>query len=361
MGKGILLPFSWLYGALVKWRNYLYDKGIKKSARFDIPIICIGNITVGGTGKTPMSEYLIRLLSASFQTSLLSRGYRRRSRGFVMATESSSACDIGDEPLQIHRKFPDITVAVQEKRAEGIRHLRQVKPDTEVILLDDAFQHRAVKPSLSLLVIDYGRPVFDDCLLPAGRLREPVQGMKRADIIVVSKCPENLSEGDRQAFVSRLRPEKGQGVFFSHIRYTAVLPAYPDKCRFAGGQPSTLKESGIPLLAFCGIGSPQSFSDYIRQLDERAEVITFPDHHRYTDKDIQHLVSASRKVRENNGLVITTEKDFCRLPELPLAEELASCLCYLSMEVKFSGEQETLFNQMITKHVRTFSTSCRMD
>lgn len=359
MKKGVLLPLSWLYGALTKGRNYLYDHGIKASASFGLPVVSVGNLTVGGTGKTPLVEYLIRLLGASHRTALLSRGYKRLSRGFVLADKASTACDIGDEPLQIHRKFPDTAVAVHEKRAEGIRRLLQLRPETEVVVLDDAFQHRAVKPSLSVLAIDYRRPVFDDWLLPAGSLRESRQGMKRADIVVVTKCPENLGDEERKAFIARLQSEKRQQVFFSHIAYTAVCPAFPGENRPARIDPMDLKDSGRPLLAFCGIGAPQPFAEYVRQLDKQAEVISFPDHHRYTGGDLERIAKAARSAGGQDALILTTEKDCCRLAHLPAARQLADNLYYLAMEMRFCTEQEeTLFNQLITEHVRTFSPSC---
>lgn len=362
MKKGVLLPLSWLYGALTKGHNYLYDHGFKAAASFDLPVISVGNLTVGGTGKTPLVEYLIRLIGASRKVALLSRGYKRLSRGFVLADKTSTARDIGDEPLQIHRKFPDMAVAVQEKRAEGIRCLLQLRPETEAILLDDAFQHRAVQPSLSLLAVDYHRPVFDDWLLPAGSLRESLRGMKRADVIVVTKCPEYLGDEERKSFIARLGSEKRQQVFFSHIAYTAVCPAFPEKSPLTPVDPLSLKDSGRPLLAFCGIGSPQPFVEYIRQLDPQAEVLTFPDHHRYTDSDIARIARAAMPVREQGGLILTTEKDCCRLADLPAAGQIADCLCYLGMEMQFcTPQEETLFNQLITEHVRTFSPSRRVD
>lgn len=358
MKKGVLLPLSWLYGALTKGRNCLYDHGIKASASFSLPVVSVGNLTVGGTGKTPLVEYLIRLLGASRRTALISRGYKRLSRGFVLADKTSTSCDIGDEPLQICRKFPDTAVAVHEKRAEGIRRLLQLRPEIEVVVLDDAFQHRAVKPSLSLLVIDYHRPVFDDWLLPAGSLRESRQGMKRADIIVVTKCPEKLGNEERKAFIARLQPEKRQQVFFSYIAYTAVHPAFPGENSPARIDPLALKDSGRPLLAFCGIGAPQPFVEFIRQLDKQAEVLTFPDHHRYTGSDLERIGKAARSVGEQGALILTTEKDCCRLVHLPAARQLADSLYYLAMEMRFCTEQEeTLFNQLITEHVRTFSSS----
>lgn len=223
-----LYPVSWIYGAVVTVRNKLFDWGFLRSKSFDVPVICIGNLSVGGTGKTPHTEYLIKLLRNSYHVAVLSRGYKRHSRGYVLATSQSTARSIGDEPYQMYTKFPSVTQAVDENRCHGIEQLLAIKePSVEVVLLDDAFQHRYVKPGLSILLTDYHRLFCDDTLLPAGRLRESVNGKNRAQIVIVTKCPQDIKPIDYNIITKRLNLYPYQQLYFSSFRYGNLQPVFP--------------------------------------------------------------------------------------------------------------------------------------
>ena len=242
-----LRPLGWLYGLATGIRNYLFDKGIRKSQEFQLPVISIGNITVGGTGKTPHAEYTATLLKDRYKTAVLSRGYGRHTKGFFMSDAHSDSGLIGDEPLQIKRRFPDLEVAVCSDRAEGIKRLIEMC-SPQVVILDDAFQHRRIKPSLNILLVNWHRNILDDAMLPAGYLRESVKGRARADIIIVTKCPENLDGQSMADLTSRLKVNPGQQVYFTTPHYNR--PYLIDNA----GQPLDLPD--VPILAVTGIASP---------------------------------------------------------------------------------------------------------
>ena len=222
-----LLPFSPFYGMVVRIRNLLFDINILRSTRFNIPVISVGNITVGGTGKTPHVEYLVQLLRNDYKLAVLSRGYKRKTNQFILASKSSGITEIGDEPKQIKLKFPGVYVAVDSNRVRGIRTLMQSIHNLDMVILDDAYQHRYVKAGLSILLIDYNRPIFKDMLLPAGNLREPRNNLNRADIIIVTKCPEILTSSQRGDFITRLRPNSKQAIFFTKFAYGSPVPVLP--------------------------------------------------------------------------------------------------------------------------------------
>lgn len=296
--RKLLWPFGLLYGMITSVRNFLYDRGILKSHSFEIPIVAVGNLSVGGTGKSPMVEYLIRMLQSDYKMATLSRGYRRKSTGFVLADASSTADILGDEPYQFHRKFPNVSVAVDADRKRGIENLlKTVNP--EIIILDDAFQHRRVKAGFYILLTSYDNIYPDDMMLPAGNLREPAWGADRADLIVVTKCPSNLSESEKQKIIVKLRPKKNQSVFFSSI-------AYDEKV--TNGESSIfvdeIRKKRKTLVA--GIAKPQPFFDFLRTGGDT--VLEFPDHHDFTEGDIAKISAAA-----NDFPVVTTEKDFVRL------------------------------------------------
>lgn len=343
-----------LYQFFVKRRNRLYDKGVFHSARFDIPILCIGNITVGGTGKTPHTEYLIRLLKNLFPIAVLSRGYKRKSKGFLMADAHSDAQQIGDEPLQISQKFSDIKVAVCEKREVGIKELLKRYPETKAILLDDAFQHRQVSPSLSMVLIDYNRPTFEDKLLPAGRLREPIEGLQRADMVIVSKCPSSLSEEAQDSFKKRLALQQRQGLYFTRIRYSDFHAAFPEKAFQKTLTAESVKTGKRPVLGFCGIASPAPFIDYLQSIHPQCKCLLFPDHHFYTPSDIQNITQAFARLESENALLVTTEKDYFRLRGYSGLESLTPYIYYVPLEIEFLNHQEEDFNQKIIQHVRCY-------
>ena len=280
--RKLLFPFAIIYWLVTSVRNYLYDCGFLKSYAFDIPIIAVGNLSVGGTGKTPMIEYLIRLLSENYSVATLSRGYKRQSTGFVLADANTDAKTLGDEPFQMHQKFPEVQVAVDADRTNGIEQLLAQSKKPEVILLDDAFQHRKVKAGFYILLTSYNELYCDDFQLPTGNLRESRRGAKRANVIVVTKCPSDLSNESRIEIANKLAIESNQQLFFTTI-------AYDDFVYSENGKRSVLEIENVDKLLLAGIAKPQSF---FRHLHNRNEVCsTFPDHHDFTENDILDIIN----------------------------------------------------------------------
>jgi tetraacyldisaccharide 4'-kinase len=303
--RKLLFPFSILYWLITSLRNFCFDNGILKSYSFEIPTIAVGNLSVGGTGKSPQIEYLIRLLSSKYKIATLSRGYKRKSEGFVLANENSNAETLGDEPFQFYKKFPEIQVAVDANRKNGIEELLQSKTKPEIILLDDAYQHRKVKADFYILLTTYNDLFVDDYLLPSGNLRESRIGAKRASIIVVTKCPKDLSElkmnqirENMMRFLLR-RNDKVAPVFFSFIDYDDFVYSNSDKIAVA-----EIKQKEKILLA--GIAKPKPFFEYLNSGTDL--VLEFPDHHNFSENEIVEI-----KTKAQNKLIITTEKDFMRL------------------------------------------------
>ena len=295
--RKILFPLAFLYWLITFIRNWLYDKGIFKSFSFDIPIIAVGNLSVGGTGKTPQIEYLIRLLSDNYKVAVLSRGYKRTTEGFILADEKATASSIGDEPFQFYSKFPNIQVAVDANRKSGIENLLQLPNKPDVVLLDDAFQHRKVKAGFYILLTAYDDLFCDDNILPFGNLREPSSGKKRADMIIVTKCPKDLSELAQQKIKEKLKVK--QQVFFTTIQY--------DDCVF--GNDSQLLVSEIQSeskVLVAGIAKPKLFFDFLK--NDNDETLVFPDHHDFSKQDCELILA-----KANGRKIITTEKDFVRL------------------------------------------------
>lgn len=343
-----LWPVSILYSMGVKIRNKLFDWGILHSHLFSLPLICIGNLTVGGTGKTPHTEYLIRLLQKEFKVATLSRGYKRKTRGFVLASPSSTAREIGDEPYQMARKFPDITVAVDADRREGITLIQQEHPDTEVILLDDAFQHRYVKPGLSILLTDYNRPAYQDLPLPAGRLREPLKGKERADIVIVTKCPANLSGTEQKEIKEKLQLRPEQDLFFTTMKYGKLYPLFSDTAK----RPLDSLEKQEEILLLTGIASPDSLVKTLRTHCEKVCLLAFPDHHAFDRRDLQKLAKMFGQLTKGRRMIVTTEKDAARLTAYKLDESIREHLYILPIEVEFLNKEETTFNLKIIEYVR---------
>ena len=337
-----------MYGCVVRFRNFLFDKGLKRSVRFRVPVVSIGNLTVGGTGKTPHTEYLIRLLKDHCPTAVLSRGYRRQTKGFVEADAGATPAALGDEPFQMHRKFPDVSVAVQESRAEGIDRLLRLHPDLKLVLLDDAYQHRSVSPSLNLLLIDYARPVWNDRLLPLGRLREPASAADRADIVIFTKCPRSLSAGQRAAMTARLRLTRGQRIYFTTLKYGQVT-----------GNGRSVPE-GVPVLAVSGIASPTPFEEQVRTLSDRVCCLRFADHHDFKQKDVDRLSRAFAPVKALGGYILTTEKDYVRMSGNPLLRPLMNDIFYLPVEIEFL-DGEALFKEEIIRHIDTYPYGLQTD
>lgn len=338
-----LKPLSWLYGLVINLRNILFDSGVLPSESFDVPVICVGNITAGGTGKTPHTEYLIRLLSEQHQVAVLSRGYKRKSKGYILATPDTPMQDIGDEPFQMKQKYPQIHMAVDANRRRGIKNLCRpgIEPATDVVLLDDAFQHRYVTPGLNILLMDYHRLPYDDALLPCGLLREPLSSKRRADVVVVTKCPPSIRPIDFRIIQGRLALRPWQRLFFTTIRYGALCPS--------GRKLSTLTPDTAVLLV-TGIANPTPLVDELLRRTSHVTTLAYPDHHAFTAGDLQHIRQAWDAVQAPDRLLITTEKDAARLADaLPDME-------VLPIEVAFLKDQEKTFNLYIKNHVRKNSS-----
>lgn len=334
--RKILFPFAILYGFITSIRNFMYDKGILKSYSFNLPIIAVGNLSTGGTGKTPQIEYLIRLLSNSYKVATLSRGYRRKSKGFILADKGSNSEIIGDEPFQYFEKFQNILVAVDEKRKNGIEQLLLQKQKPEVILLDDAYQHRQVKAGFYILLTSYGDLFSDDFMLPTGNLRESKAGAKRANAVIVTKCPDALSQKEQLVIAEHLKLSKSQELFFTTIAY--------DDCVFSGNQQLNVRDlDGRAKLLLAGIAKPQPFFAYLQAANDVTMV--YPDHHQFTEKDILDI-----KEKAQNKIIVTTEKDYVRLKGSILEEQLF----YLPIKNKFINEEDS-FKKTILNYVGTSS------
>lgn len=346
----ILKPLAWIYRLVVSGRNLLFDCGIIQSRTFPLPVICVGNLTVGGTGKTPHTEYLIRLLGKEYQVAVLSRGYRRKSKGFMLSKADTSVTEIGDEPYQMAHKFPEIYMAVDQDRCHGIERLTDgvIVPRVAVVLLDDAFQHRYVKAGLNILLIDYHRPVFRDKLLPEGRLREPVSGKKRAQIIIVSKCPSDMTEAERDEWRKDLQPDASQQVYFTTLEYGRLRPLFVTKAE----RELTKLQSEEQVLLVTGIASPTPIVETLKRYCKVASV-EFPDHHAFSEFDLRQIEKIYSKL-PLGSLIVTTEKDAVRLMSLlPLINETVRSHIYvLPVMVAFLGNEQELFNKNIIDYVR---------
>ena len=332
----LLFPFAILYGFITSIRNFLFDKGILKSTSFSVPVIAVGNLSVGGTGKTPQIEYLIRLLSEKFKVATLSRGYKRKSEGFILADDSVNAEIIGDEPFQYYKKFPKIRVAVDADRTNGIQKLlNQINPP-EIILLDDAYQHRKVKADLYILLTAYNDLYADDFMLPTGNLRESRSGADRAKIVIVTKCPESLSLDEKNKIKSKLKLKPHQQLFFTSINYEETVFS---------------KETEIPVteiqkmdkVLLAGIAKPEPFFNYLKKPND--DLLKFPDHHDFSDDEIVEI-----KAKSSDKLIITTEKDYVRIADKFPKEQLF----YLPIQSSFL-ENRNNFDETILQFVNDFS------
>ena len=347
-----LLPFSWFYGLGVGVRNLLFEMGMLKSRSFDVPVISVGNITVGGTGKTPHVEYLIRLLKSKVRVAVLSRGYKRKSSGFVLSDKDTPMRMIGDEPYQIKQKFPDITVAVDKKRTRGISKLTEEDNglDVDVVLLDDAFQHRYVKPGINILLVDYHRLVIYDRLLPAGRLREPVRAKDRADIVIVTKCPKDLKPMEFRVITKAMKLYPYQQLYFSTHDYDAPKAVFPDMA----GQEQLSELKAIRsknILLLTGIASPEQLMHDMQEYESQITPMTFGDHHNFKRKDIEAINETFAQMQEPK-MILTTEKDATRLTVAEgLSDEVKKNLYMLPMRIVIMQDQEEEFNNKILGYV----------
>ena len=340
-----LLPLSWLYGFIVSFRNELFNLGILKERTFKIPIISVGNITVGGSGKTPHVEYLIRLLHNDVKVGVLSRGYKRKSHGYILANDSSTMRDLGDEPFQMKQKFSNIYVAVDKNRCNGIEHLTQDQKssDVDVILLDDAFQHRYVKPGLNILLVDYHRLIIYDRLLPAGRLREHLSGKQRADIVIITKCPKDLKPMEFRILTKAMDLFPYQKLFFSTIDYDVPYALFSDAT-------TSLSKQNILLLT--GIASPEQMENDMKNKCRSVTSLAFDDHHLFTLKDAERINDAFAALPLPK-IILTTEKDSTRLYHLEgLSTEARDALFVLPIKIKFLLNQGEYFNNKIINYVR---------
>ena len=316
----ILFPIVPVYYLITWLRNWLFDAGIKSSKSYDFPVICVGNLSTGGTGKTPMIEYLIRLLKDDKDLATLSRGYKRKTEGFVLADESANADTIGDEPFQFYRKFKDVRVAVDADRQNGIAELRMLQPQPEVVLLDDAFQHRKVKAGFNILLTSYNNLYYKDMVLPTGNLREPRSGAKRADLIVVTKCNKDITETEKQKITSKLKLLKQQQLFFSYVDYGSHVVSDSKEMELA-------KLSNFTLVT--GIANAKPLVKFLNEKGLKFDHLEYSDHYNFKPSDIETLASKS--------LIITTEKDYVRLSA---NEKLKSKLFYLPIEIKIDKSEE---------------------
>ena len=316
----LLLPFAILYGLGVRLRHFLYDRGWLSSKRYPFPILCVGNLAVGGTGKTPMVEYLVRLLGQE-QVAILSRGYRRKTRGFVLADDSATAMTLGDEPYQYHRKFPRATVAVCESRQEGIERLLE-NPHFKYIILDDAFQHRKVQAGTNLLLTSYDKLYTQDFLLPVGSLRDIRSRARKAQIIIVTKCPE-LTQAEQEKIIQQLKPLPSQKVYFTSIAYSDRVYSHEDS--------QALKDFiATPFTLVTGIANPTPLVDFLEKQGASFEHLAYSDHHHFSNRELELL--------RQKGCILTTEKDYVRL------EGALSTLYYLPIETQFLNDQRLIFN-----------------
>ena len=345
-----LLPLSFLYGMGVRFRNMLFDTGILESRSFPIPVISVGNITVGGAGKTPHVEYLIRLLCETKRVSVLSRGYKRRTKGYLLASSSSTSLELGDEPYQMYLKYGrQVHVAVSANRCEGIERLCSdpETKDTDVILLDDAFQHRYVKPGVNILLVDYHRLIVYDKLLPAGRLREPKDGKRRADIVIVTKCPPDLRPMDFRVITKALNLYPYQKLFFTTIEYGDLIPLFSNSRSLALSEIT----SDFEVLVLSGIASPQHLLCDIQKHTENVIPMTFRDHHLFTPKDIARINNTFDSL-SSKRIIITTEKDAARLVGLDgLSDDVRKHIYALPIKTTFLLEQQEQFDEFILSYV----------
>ncbi|MCB8994168.1 MAG: tetraacyldisaccharide 4'-kinase [Bacteroidales bacterium] len=346
----LLLPFSWIYGLIVFMRNKLFDFGILPSEEFDIPVISVGNISVGGTGKTPHIEYLIRLLKDEFSVATLSRGYKRKTKGFIIAGDNPDAETLGDEPCQLKQKFQDIIVAVDANRRNGIRKLLSCGKKIDLILLDDAFQHRYVSPGLSILLIDYNRPLHSDYLLPAGRLREPASGKERADILLISKSPQKLKPIERRIIVKDTNLHTLQYLYFTTVNSHPPLPVFP---KDNTDDPELLKSSNLSLLMVSGIANPRDLKRFARSLSTRIKELYFPDHHNYSASDMIVIQEQFQSLEGEEKILITTEKDAVRFQKYSdLPENFKNRMFYIPISIDFLNEDAENFNKQVLSYVR---------
>lgn len=344
----LLFPFSIIYGIVVWLRNKIYDLEVVKPIKFDIPVISIGNLKVGGTGKTPHIEYLINFLKNNYKVGVLSRGYKRKTSGYLFLGDQINALRYGDEPCQIKYKFPQVSVAVCEKRIIGIPSLLLDDPEVNLILLDDAFQHRAVKPSLSILLIEFNDLFLRNLLFPAGKYREYSSAKKRADIIVITKIPENFSTNEKELALKKLKPHKHHHVYFSFIKYRNL-----HSLNTADKYLPEL-DKNISVLLFCGIANPDPLKQYLENKVKEVILVKYNDHHCFTKNDFKKIKNIFEEIVNMEKFILTTEKDLMRLKEPSLSDIINDLpVFYIPIEIDIWEESEK-FNSAISQHLENF-------
>jgi tetraacyldisaccharide 4'-kinase len=347
----LLYPLSLLYGLITAVRNFLYDSGILPSVEFQFPVICVGNITVGGTGKTPHTEYIAGLLRNKYKVATLSRGYKRKTRDFRIASLSSRVSEIGDEPMEIFRKFPDMLVTVDRNRVHGVNEILLEYPQTEVIILDDGFQHRKITPGFSILLSDFDRLFFRDYMLPFGNLREHKGNMKRADVILITKSPENISPIQRRLIVKEINKSPYQNLYFTTFIYKPPVPVFGNPS--VSIQDNIIKGTGCGIVLVTGIANPQPLKEYLDRSYNEIIHISFPDHHSFSEKDLLRISSAYDDLTSETRCLFTTEKDAVRLREfVNIAEPIKSAFYYIPIGIHFLNEDKDEFDNLIIDYVR---------
>ncbi len=349
--KILLFPLSIVYGFLVGVRNFLYNKGFKKSVTPKIPVIVIGNLAVGGTGKTPHSAFVIEHLQSKFKTAFLSRGYRRKTKGFMLASADKSFEDVGDEPYQIHRTFPSLPVAVDENRLRGIDSLCNLYPETELVVLDDAFQHRKLRAGLSILLTDYRRIYTRDLLLPSGNLREGRKGARRADVIIVTKCPADITPIDMRVIELELKPRFHQQLYFSCYEYLSPEPLIRENQSLSISF-EWIKNQNASVLLLTGIVNPGMIVDHLNQYTQQVIRASFPDHHDFGRNDLSRLEKQFNRIENDKKIILTTEKDATRLINNKfLPDQLKNYIFVLPVKVKILDNKEEVLIQKLTDYV----------
>ncbi len=345
----MLLPLSKIYGFAVGVRNLMFKWHILKQREFPVPVVVVGNISAGGTGKTPHTEYVIDLLRYKYHIGMLSRGYKRKTKGFVLATSRSTPLDIGDEPYQIYQKFGrDISVAVCEDRCTGIEELLRLDPRINLIVLDDAFQHRYVKPTVSIVLTEFNNPVFFDKLLPLGRLREPAKAIYRADMVVVTKCPPQLKAIEYRIFKNNLKLFPYQKLFFSRFNYASLRPLFPDIRKDAPHMSWLGPDDTVLVLS--GIANPKPLVRYLKGFKASIKVKVFPDHHNFNRKDLDAITKRFNELEGKQKIIVTTEKDAVRLINNPyFPHQLKPYIFYQPVDVTFDPMNVDSFDLELQK------------
>lgn len=346
----LLYPFSLVYGMITGTRNFLYSTGVLKSYSFELPVICVGNITMGGTGKTPHTEYLIQLLKENYNVAVLSRGYRRKTKGFRIASQMATPSEIGDEPFQIHSKFPDITVAVDSDRVNGVRNILSERPETDLILLDDGFQHRRLAPGLSILLSDFSRPISNDNVLPFGSLREARNNARRADVIIITKTPEEITPIERRLVTERTGKLPYQSLFFTSVSYMKPVPVFNDVKSEFNLEWNSFQNNGALLVT--GIANASPVLTHVKRTFSEVLHLNFMDHHEFTGDDIDKIAEAWQKIEKPCKYIITTEKDAVRLREFAnIADDLKTAFFYIPIGINFINNGREEFNKLIIDYV----------